>query len=130
MTKFFGADLVLTCDSKEGVLKKAFVEVDGNRIVSVGSVESLSTEQKASLTYFKRATLMPGLINAHEHLVTKSKYTSWTLDMVQLSRSPSRLCAPCGTPRDSFATVLRLSVNVAVANGRTSALRRLLGTDS
>jgi len=82
MTKFFGADLVLTCDSKEGVLKKAFVEVDGNRIVSVGSVESLSTEQKASLTYFKRATLMPGLINAHEHLVTKSKYTSWTLDMV------------------------------------------------
>lgn len=82
MTRYFGADQVLTCESKEGVLEKGFVEVECDKIVSVGSVKALSAEQKKNLTYFEHATLMPGLINAHEHLVTKSKYTSWTLDKV------------------------------------------------
>jgi len=83
MSYYLGADTVLPCTSQGAILKKAYVEVNGEKIVAVGSVDSLSVEQKKALVYHENATLMPGLINAHEHLVTKSKYTSWTLDTVK-----------------------------------------------
>jgi imidazolonepropionase-like amidohydrolase len=83
MSYFIGAETVLPCTASGAILQRAYVEVDGASIVGIGGIDSLTAGQRSALTYYENATLIPGLINAHEHLVTKSKYTPWTLDTVK-----------------------------------------------
>lgn len=83
MSYFIGADTVLPCTAPSAIRKRACVEIEGASIVGIVAVDELRPEQRASLTYYENATLLPGLINAHEHLVTKSKYTPWTLETVK-----------------------------------------------
>lgn len=56
---------VLTCDGNE-VIENGFVEIEGGKIVAVGSVDELgSRDQEVTAT---EGTILPGLFNNHAHL--------------------------------------------------------------
>lgn len=82
------AQWVIPC-ADDTVIENGYVEIKDGRITNVGSVKDLSKApfQGQEINY-PGSTLMPGLINAHEHLVTKSKYTSWTLDGIKSEPIP------------------------------------------
>jgi imidazolonepropionase-like amidohydrolase len=80
---YIGASTVLPCTDDNRVIKDGYVKIENDKIVEVGELSRFTDEQKKEISYFENATLMPGLINAHEHLVTKSKYTPWQLDTIK-----------------------------------------------
>lgn len=82
------ATRVIPCDTEE-VIENGYVEFDGDRITAVGKSDELQADDfVGNEIKYQGCTIMPGLINAHEHLVTKSKYTSWTLDIVKNETVP------------------------------------------
>jgi imidazolonepropionase-like amidohydrolase len=83
MSKCIGAATLLVCDPGGAVISEGFVKYEDELIVEVGEIKNLPPGEKEKMDYFSGATLMPGLINAHDHLVTKSKYTPWVLDAVR-----------------------------------------------
>ena len=80
---YIGASTVLPCTDDNRVIKDGYVKIENDKIIEVGELSRFTDEQKKEISYFENATLMPGLINAHEHLVTKSKYTPWQLDTIK-----------------------------------------------
>lgn len=82
------ASKVIPCDA-ERVIENGFVEFENGVITAVGAADdSESTPFEGQKVDYRGCTLMPGLINAHEHLVTKSKYTDWTLDAIKTEPIP------------------------------------------
>lgn len=77
------ASKVIPCNTKE-VIINGYVDINCGKITAVGRVSDLEEAETGNIETIKyiECTIMPGLINAHEHLVTKSQYTKWTLDEI------------------------------------------------
>lgn len=80
---YIGATTLLTCAEKDQVISEGYVKIEDEKIAEVGKISDLSPDQKNKMKYYRDCTIMPGMINAHDHLVTKSKYTPWTLDTIK-----------------------------------------------
>ena len=61
-------------DSKSGeMLTNQVVVIDGERIVDIGSESRIKTPAEAQLIDLSRATVLPGLIDAHTHMFNNPK---------------------------------------------------------
>jgi Imidazolonepropionase and related amidohydrolases len=74
MSTLIAAKRVMPCKDS-AVLENAFVEIVDERIARVGLVKELSPEEQARCVQFDDCTILPGFINAHEHLATKTRLT-------------------------------------------------------
>lgn len=83
MKKYIGASTLITCVSEEDTIADGYMEIADGRITAIGTLSELPEAARSKLIFYEDCTLLPGFINAHEHLVTKSKYTSWTLDKIK-----------------------------------------------
>ncbi|OPL09568.1 MAG: hypothetical protein AVO33_00300 [delta proteobacterium ML8_F1] len=82
------ASRIIPCDS-EKVIENGFVDFEGRQIKGVGKTEDVkSVKFEGKEINYPGCTIIPGLVNSHDHLVTKSKYTSWTLDVVKSEAIP------------------------------------------
>ncbi len=75
MGLIISAPKVLLGDPGGTVLDQAYVEIDGDTIQRIGKVAKLTTEEQTRLTHYPACSILPGLINAHEHLATKTRIT-------------------------------------------------------
>ena len=57
----------------EAPIPDGLIVLDGNRIQAVGSRKSLSVPRDAEIIDFGNATLLPGLIDTHVHLVMNAE---------------------------------------------------------
>jgi 5-methylthioadenosine/S-adenosylhomocysteine deaminase len=61
--------IVLTMDEEYNLFRKGAVAVDGDKIIAVGTSESLLKEYSSStIVDCEEKVLMPGLVNAHTHV--------------------------------------------------------------
>lgn len=75
MGLIMSAPKVLLGDSEGTVLDEGYVEIDGDIIKRVGKVTELTAVEQASRSHYPACAILPGLINAHEHLATKTRIT-------------------------------------------------------
>jgi imidazolonepropionase-like amidohydrolase len=75
MSFILSAPKILGTDSKAAVIENGFIEIEDARIKRVGMVASLSDTERAGMRHYDGCTILPGLINAHEHLATKTRIT-------------------------------------------------------
>jgi len=81
------ATKVLTCDKKK-LNGKYYIEIENGVITKIGSLSDLSVKEQDECYHYENCTILPGLINAHEHLATKSQYTPWTLPEIKAESIP------------------------------------------
>jgi len=81
------ATKVLTCDKKK-FNEKGYIEIENGIIKKIGILSNLSAKEQDECYYYKNCTILPGLINAHEHLATKSQYTPWTSPEIKAESIP------------------------------------------
>lgn len=74
MRRMISAARVITCRD-ENILNNAFIDIDDGTIKRVGFITNLTEEEKNTCVHYEDCTILPGLINAHEHLVTKTRIT-------------------------------------------------------
>jgi imidazolonepropionase-like amidohydrolase len=81
-----GQKIVLRCgrllDVRSGELRvNQLVVIAGNRIVAVGPAASTGVPDGATIIDLSRATLLPGLIDVHTHLID---HPDWTVDTAEI----------------------------------------------
>lgn len=74
MNFIISAKRVMPCNDN-AVLQDAYIEVIDERIARVGLIKELTQEEKEKCIHLDDCTILPGLINAHEHLATKTRLT-------------------------------------------------------
>jgi imidazolonepropionase-like amidohydrolase/Tol biopolymer transport system component len=62
-----GAKIITMADSKGGIINDGVIIIEGNKIVSVGEVGSVTIPAEATIVELKGKTIIPGLIDAHAH---------------------------------------------------------------
>ncbi len=82
MKKRISAPVVIPCTDRE-IIKDGYVEYEDGVITAVGAIADLKDRGDIETEHYPGSAIMPGLINSHEHLNTKSAYTSWTMDVIR-----------------------------------------------
>lgn len=83
MRFLISADRIITCDGAK-VVENGFVEIVDSQISRIGSVRELTPEDQAQCNSYRGCSILPGLINAHEHLVTKTRITPGIFEHIKV----------------------------------------------
>jgi imidazolonepropionase-like amidohydrolase len=111
-------------DSKSGaMLKNQIILIQGDRITAVGAADRIQIPQGAEVLDLSRATVLPGLIDRHVHLMqdqqpndARAAFSGWNYALKDLNAGFTTL-QDMGSPY-TYATVeLRDAINKGVVPG-------------
>ena len=88
-------------DSKTGqMLTKQVIVLYGDRITDVGPEAQVKIPAGAQVIDLSRATVLPGLIDAHTHMFNARKPNGTTEDSMLIAvQNVQTICAPASPPR-------------------------------